>query len=251
MCRVKRMVAYCLCLVILIPLSAPVSSGDAKCAYCVRTLCNGFYAYGCSAGGAWKCAKGNLDGGCYRSCTNDTLCRIGGSEVSSLPACSSGPMTAESARQIIKLIAQRKPRKDSESDDAIRADLIKQGGIAVIPEVQIEAPVLFISTRHDADDVLGASTVLNQSKKRVIAIRFGWSVKAPNEPDESAIGKWNVLPNGLRASDSTSIPAQRIGMQSLNKAGTIVRLYVAEVKFEDGSVWKRKVNDSESKRNKS
>src|ERR1700731_1188573 len=90
-------------------------------------------------------------------------------------------------------------------------------------------------------DLLAASQVLNLSDKTVVAIRTGWVVKELNEPDDERLNGWTSLTGGLQPEDTASVPAQKIDSTVFKKPGTIIWVYIASVRFEDGSTWQRKL----------
>ena len=207
---------------------------QSRCSICVFVIgCGqGQGGYGCAEqqGASTVCRKSNPDtDGCYQDCNNNLFCRL------SAGKCDSAKPKTLSVRQLQEKSDQLKAMKDADA----QTELMKNG--ASQPQIELQAgdPVTLIGAVHGREDVLKIAQIWNNSKKIVTAVRVAWLIKTPNLPDETVFGKWTVLTNELASGDVVEIPGQNVDIAPLKVAGTIMRFYVAEVKFQDDSVWQR------------
>jgi len=124
-------------------------------------------------------------------------------------------------------------------DEEVQAELVRGGGSAPQIELQAGEPVTLIGAVHGRDDVLASGRIWNNSKKTVVGVRVGWLIKTPGLPNETVLGKWTTLAGELASGEVASIPGQNVGVAPLKVAGTIMRFYIAEMKYQDGTVWQR------------
>ena len=220
--------------VIVFLLTASVSPGQqSRCSYCVFVFCGtGQGGYGCatSTGVVTICSRSEPDqDGCYQDCANKMFCPHTAAK------CDPSDPRTLSVRQLQEQSDERKAVKDED----VQAELLSKGAAAAQIELQAGDPATLIGAVHGRKDMLKSAEVWNNSKKTIAAVRIGWIVKTPNQPDETAVGNWNPISPELQAGEIASIPAQNLDGAPLRTAGTIVRFYVAEVRFQDGSVWQR------------
>jgi hypothetical protein len=136
---------------------------------------------------------------------------------------------------------QQEIQKDPEepTDEQIQSELLAAGSFGVKFEPQLRGPVTIASMTHSVRDMLELATVLNLSEKNVIAIRLGWLSRNPNQADEAKISDWIIFPKPLKSDGFATISAQKIDPTPYRAPGTLVKFYIAQVRYEDGSLWER------------
>lgn len=238
MVSVKRVISLCgLCvamsLAALFPVLVSFGQVQGRCEYCVFVPCDGNLAGVCQAGGvSTKCSLSGS--GCDTGCSTSLFCNR------AAPNSASASCTAPdhvSAKLVRSLAAQAEGDRKTLEDAQMREELIRAGGSTVQIQTQLKGPVTIVSARHTGTDMLAESQVVNLSDKIVAAIRMGWVAKSPNEPDDVKMGDWTTFPQGFEPEQVVSLAAQKIDTAPLWKVGTIVRVYVARIRFQDGSTW--------------
>jgi hypothetical protein len=220
--------------------AAPVGAQQqGRCGYCAWFPCNGQLGAVCDSGAVrTSCSRSQSDNGCYLTYTETPAISCGGDAAQACKPSSTSVLPVGSQE------SAKKTQGQTITDEEMQADLIKSGRAAAKTEWQPSDPIMFTYSEHHSDDMLAVSKVLNLSKNTISAIRIGWTIKTPGEANETKLGDWVVItgalqPDGLLPDGIISIPAQKIDTAPLWKVGTVVKLYVAQVRFEDGSIWQR------------
>lgn len=90
---------------------------------------------------------------------------------------------------------------------------------------------------HGQEDMLKEARFLNISKKTIVGVRMGYTIKALNLIAERKLGDWNNLASAVEPDFYGELTAQRLDTAPMRSVGTLVLIYVADVAFQDGSVW--------------
>jgi hypothetical protein len=234
-------IAICSLIVGVLLLSGPPSTlaqSKAKCQYCGYVACEGSLSGVCNNGSVK--ATCTLSGSsCPYECSETIGCgRTGAADPtdpnSANVACTK-KLTAKLVKQYLKNEADRRADEDAE----VRDQMLKNGGSGVRIEAQYSAPATLSYAAHGSHDLLVAGQILNLSEKSIVAVRVGWLVKSPNEPYDLKVGEWNILQSPVEPEGVGDIGAQKIDTAPMFIPGTVARLYLAEIKFDDGSIWKR------------
>lgn len=125
------------------------------------------------------------------------------------------------------------------TEEEEQAELIRLGGSSPRIELQAGEPVTFIEATHSTKDLLERAQIWNIGKKAVVGIRVGWRIRRPNEPAETEMGEWVTFKAAVPAGATAEVPAQNISGAPLKTVGTLVKLYIAEVRFQDNTIWQR------------
>ncbi len=145
-------------------------------------------------------------------------------------------LTAKLVRQYLQ---KSETERRIEEDSQIRDEVLKQGASAVRIEAQYKAPATLSYVEHGPHDLLTSGQILNLSEKSISGVRLGALIKSPNEPDDLKIGNWTLFQVGVEPEAVGDVGAQKFDTTPMFVPGTVARLFIVEIKFEDGSVWKR------------
>ncbi len=245
MIKASRLMWVLLSVVVSV-LSAECSyaQGIAKCEICVNIACEGLLQGKCIPGGSTTCTVSGT--GCEQQCFEGIFCHRPASVAATSLAPSGDSLEGcktpfRSVKEVSAYIKQQSADdKSAVEDEEIRGKVIQAGGSAARILPQLKGPISIIWAEHASKDMLPSAQILNLSDKPVTAIRVGWTIKSPNEPDEVKVGEWSKLETELAPEEAAMIGAQNLDTAPLWKVGTIVRIYIEEVRFKDGSVWQRK-----------
>jgi hypothetical protein len=228
---------YLLCAILLLACfaAAPLEAQHGRCTQCVWSPCNNGLGAQCLTGQQVTiCTRSDLQEGCYLHCSDTLQISCSGSG-GLAAACTGSEATAKAvrARQ-----AQGNPTADL-TDEQLQVELLKANAATVRAEWQLGSPVTFTEVNHEAHDMVESAKIMNLSKKNIVAIRVGWTIKTPNTPNEQKLGDWINFADGILPDGITVISAQKIDTAPLWKFGTVVRVYISQAKFADGTVWQR------------
>ena len=217
--------------------SAYAQSG--KCEYCTYVACNGELSGVCRVGSvSTKCTLGGAS--CPYSCTEYLFCsRASAADSTTADSSATSCVPKVTAKFVRQVAAQRAVAQEDSDDAKTQAELLNFGGAAVRIQPQVKGPVTFVSATHSSKDMLAASAILNVSDKTVVGVRLGWLIKTLNEPNEMKMGNWINLESQLASEEMANLPAQKIDTVPLWKVGTLVKIFIVEVRFQDGTFWQR------------
>lgn len=101
------------------------------------------------------------------------------------------------------------------------------------------APCRISALALQAPDVVTGGVLRNASEKRVLQYRIGWRIAYPwaGKPPQFGMGGWNVISGGMAPGETRQLARHRVEMPLFTRDTRQVGIFVAEVKFSDGSLW--------------
>ena len=124
-------------------------------------------------------------------------------------------------------------------------------GTAMMSLEQTDCPLMFIETKHGAQDFLLSATLRNQSDQLVTGYRVGWVAVYPSGKEKVGLGLSVDLPLGIRPGATIEVPAQGVSPDFVTPTAMSVVFFVTEVRSAslDGSkaanVWSPSVDKIE------
>lgn len=110
---------------------------------------------------------------------------------------------------------------------------------AVLPAEQKDAPARLISATHGVDDWLITALLKNNSSKTIVAYRIGWVYVIDSHRKFHQGESWDVSA-GIAPGSIYNIPPQNVKPNARSK---FTEIFVAELKFSDGTRWKADRNE--------
>jgi len=226
----------------------------ARCEVCLygSETCDGIPVGVCKPQAMTKTSC-TYSGDCPRMCQEHADPSCGGAAAATAEGCSP-KATLQAVRSLIQQQQDEDQKTHDEREDdtdvKIQNDLLADpaGPIAATRmEPQYRAPAMFVEATHGGKDMLFASKVLNMSEKTIVAIQISWFIRMPGENVRTE-SKLVNFEKGLPPEEVIDLPGQNLDTAPILKRGTVVRFFISQVKFKDGTSWERKfAKDSNTK----
>jgi hypothetical protein len=110
--------------------------------------------------------------------------------------------------------------------------------IAMSALPQPSGPASLIETTHTNADLLAAAKLQNSATGPIVCYRVGWVAVHSAGGSAVRLGEPINVPAGIAPGATTRVPAQAVDPAKFRKANRFLGFFVAEVKFNDGNVWK-------------